>query len=112
MIIFGSKSKSVVVGQLNTTVDCDSCKQPINYIITCAYKWGHLYWFFGFLINEFWNLHCPSCKDIFIMPESALATLKNSINFENPISWYHRYGLLAFIVSIISLILLFSITNQ
>ncbi len=99
MIIWGSRGKSIDLGETGEK-QCPTCEKVRKYRHVLQYRYGHLYYIFGFVTHEQHAEVCEVCSRGSVIPKAeAKAKLqKNPIPFIHRLGWTLFIGLIALII--------------
>lgn len=87
MIIWGSRGNALNLRETGEK-QCPTCEKVRKFRHVLQYRYGHLYYIFGFVTQEEHIDVCEVCNRGSVIPQSeARASLK-----KNPIPFTHRLG--------------------
>lgn len=96
MIIWGSRGGVVDLGPVGAR-NCLTCEKERNYRLTLQYRYGHLYYIFGFVTKKQYICACEVCKrgNLVDAKEVEPKLTKNPIPFIHRLGWTILVGLIA-----------------
>jgi hypothetical protein len=87
MIIWGSRGKTIDLGEFETR-HCPICEKERKFKHFVQYRYGHLYYIFGFLTKKQHLIVCEACNR---GPAVDSKSIESKMT-KNPIPFLHRMG--------------------
>lgn len=85
-VIWGSSGKILHVSIMGKE-ECPCCRNDCDFILTVAFRYGHLFWLPLFLTKRQYYMTCSMCEKSIPIDNKEIDKL-----IQSPIPWVYKYG--------------------
>lgn len=106
MIIWGSGGDIIHFGPVKTT-QCGHCNTERPFNLMLQYRYGHLYYVFGFVTKKEYVLACDTCSRGIVLDSKETESRLG----KSPIPFMRRFGMVILIALIVGLVMFAAATD-